>query len=78
MDQKTVKLWSEFIGRKDLALNSNHSVCHKHFEDADIIKTLIKQYKSCHANDVPPPPEKFHVKLAFGAVPKLLTGEFQK
>lgn len=72
-----MKLWEEFIGRKDVKLKTDHSICHKHFQDKDIIKTLVKQQKkTCQAKGGLPPPKIFRISLAVGAVPnKLLTGE---
>ena len=71
-DLKTVNLWDEFIGREDVKLNMNHLVCHKHFKDKDIIKTIVKEAGQDKDRQTP---RKIHVRLAVGAVPKLLTGE---
>jgi hypothetical protein len=72
-DKNTVELWEKFIGRKDLKLETIHLVCHKHFEEANIIKYYILSGQA--NNDRPLPREKPCVKLAAGAVPTLLTGE---
>ena len=71
-DLKTVNLWDEFIGREDVKLNMNHLVCHKHFKDKDIIKTIVKEAGQDKDRQTP---RKIHVRLAVGAVPILLTGE---
>jgi hypothetical protein len=74
---RTLKLWKKCIGRKDLKLDTIHLVCHKHFEEANIIKVPVQpQNQTGQANnDRPLPCEKPCVKLAAGAVPTLLTGE---
>jgi hypothetical protein len=70
-DLKTVKLWEKSIGRKDLKLTIKHSVCHKHFEDADIIRE-----KALEGKNGPMVYELSRWKLTDEALPKLLTGRF--
>ncbi|XP_046452642.1 uncharacterized protein LOC124200448 isoform X2 [Daphnia pulex] len=67
---KLVKEWEKAIGRKDLKLNKKHSICHKHFEDADIIRG-----KSLEGKNGPIVYDLSRWKLTDGAVPKLLLGK---
>lgn len=72
-DLKTVKEWEKFIGRKDRKLNKKHSICHKHFEDADIIREQVLEGKNGNGPIII---DFCRWKLTDGAVPKLLTGRF--
>ncbi|XP_059351186.1 uncharacterized protein LOC130696249 isoform X2 [Daphnia carinata] len=65
-DEKTVYLWQKFISRNDLKLGKFHSVCHKHFDDADIIKETTIRGENGQAAACDPTPWK----LVGGAVPK--------
>uniref|UniRef100_A0A0P5C0S7 Zinc finger protein n=1 Tax=Daphnia magna TaxID=35525 RepID=A0A0P5C0S7_9CRUS len=69
-DEKTVYVWQKFIGRNDLKLGKFHSVCHKHFDDADIIKETTVQGDKGQAAACDPT----RWRLVGGAVPKYFLG----
>ncbi|XP_057375324.1 uncharacterized protein LOC130696253 [Daphnia carinata] len=70
-DEKVLIEWQKLIGKQNVKLKKNHSVCHKHFEDADIIKQKIFDGKDG-------PIVVYDLrrwKLIDGALPKLHTGK---
>ncbi|XP_046452636.1 uncharacterized protein LOC124200445 isoform X2 [Daphnia pulex] len=71
-EEKTVHLWQKFIGRNDLKLEKFHSVCHKHFDDADIVKETTVQGKDgpTVASD------SLRWRLVGGAIPKHYLGNY--
>ncbi len=70
-EEKTVHLWQKFIGRNDLKLEKFHSVCHKHFDDADIVKETTVQGK-----DGPTVvSDSLRWRLVGGAIPKHYLGK---
>ncbi|XP_046451608.1 uncharacterized protein LOC124199728 isoform X1 [Daphnia pulex] len=71
-EEKTVHLWQKFIGRNDLKLEKFHSVCHKHFDDADIVKTTTvrgKDRPTVVSDSLP-------WRLVGGAIPKHYLGNY--
>lgn len=69
-DDKVLSEWQKLIGKQNAKLKKHHSVCHKHFEDADIMKQKIYDGK-----DGPIVMYDFcRWRLTDGALPKLRTG----
>lgn len=73
-DENVLKEWQKRIGRQDLKLNKKHSVCHKHFEDDDIIRQKIFQGKDGPIVVY----DLCRWRLTDGALPKPLTGKRNK
>jgi THAP domain len=70
-DNKTLVDWRQAIPRNRFILNSTHRVCHKHFDEEDVIKQLT--FKGKDGIIVFP---LLHWRLKPEATPKHLLGNF--
>jgi len=70
-DNKTLAAWRQAIPRNQLILNPTHRVCHKHFDEGDVIKQLT--FKGKDGIIVFP---LLRWRLKPGATPKHLLGTY--
>ena len=68
-NQKTVNLWQKALEQNNFKLVKTHSICHKHFENIDIIKQ-----KTLSGIDGPIYVDLDCWMLVDGAIPKLFLG----